>query len=483
MCCLREEIRNGPIHHLPRGPTLTADRTPSACHAVNPRNGCAATDRAAPPIPASPVPIIPLLPYQRDDVTSPARFSWCCWSRQIGKSFTKSLRRLLRGIERRRNQILLSAGERQSRELMLKVQQHCRALNVAATTLGSRAFAGTRYQQLTIELPNGVRVIGLPANPQTSRGFTGDVFLDEFAMHRDDREIWASIFPSVLRGGGELDVASTPKGRDNLFAELRENSRFARSVVTLDEAVAAGLDVDPGEIRRSMHDDELYRQEFCCEFLDEASAFLTYAQIAAIEDATLDKTFDLDALRGAKGDLYVGVDIGRHRDLTVMWVLERQDDLLVTRGVRESTNEPFRDQSDALHRLLELRPVRRCCIDAGGMGMPLAEAAVEAFGESRVEPVTFTAAVKDEIATQLRLHVEDATLRIPVDPAIRNDWHSVRRSVTSAGPARYDAARSTGGHADRFWAACLAVRAAGVAVARIESVRGEPLRFHREGIW
>ncbi len=434
-------------------------------------------------VPAAVRPIVPLLAYQRADVESAARFSWCCWSRQIGKSFTKSLRRLLRGIDRRRTQVLLSAGERQSRELMLKVQQHCRALNIASSFRGDQFFAGTRFKQLMIVLPNGVRVIGLPANPQTARGFTGDVFLDEFAMHRDDREIWASIFPTVLRGGGELDIASTPKGRDNLFAQLRTNDQFTRSVVTLDDAVAAGLDIDAGEIRQSMNDEELYRQEFCCEFLDESSAFLTYEQIAAAEDPTLAGTFDLEALGRCPGDLCCGVDIGRHRDLTVMWVVESMDGTLVTRGLRETQGEPFRQQYEALHALLSLRHVRRCCIDAGGIGMAMAESAVEAFGPSRVEPVTFTAAVKDQLASRLRLRIEDGTIRIPVDEAIRNDWHSVRRSVTSIGPARYEAGRSGAGHADRFWAACLAVRAAGASPGVIEAMRGGALRFSRRGIW
>jgi len=75
--------------------------------------------------------IIPLLDYQREDVESDARFRWNCWSRQTGKSFTKSLRRILRGLARRRTQIFLSAGERQSRELMQKARQHCQALKIA----------------------------------------------------------------------------------------------------------------------------------------------------------------------------------------------------------------------------------------------------------------------------------------------------------------------------------------------------------------
>ena len=116
--------------------------------------------------------------------------------------------------------------------------------------------------------------------------------------------------------------------------------------------------------------------------------------------------------------------------------------------------------------------------------MPLAEAAIEAFGSTRVEAVTFTAAVKDEMASRLRMRVEEGSLRIPVDDAIRNDWHSVRRSVTSAGPARYEAGRGGAGHADRFWAACLTVRAAGGgATGVIEMVRGRRLAFARRGVW
>ncbi|HQE27601.1 MAG TPA: terminase family protein [Phycisphaerae bacterium] len=437
-------------------------------------------------VPASPAPIIPLLSYQADDIQSTARFRWCCWSRQVGKSFTKSLRRLLRGLERRRTQIFLSAGERQSRELMIKAQQHCRALNLAAHFHGDRFFAGTSFKQLTIELPNRVRIIGLPANPQTLRGFTGDVFLDEFAMHRDDREIWAAVFPTALRGDGEIDIASTPKGRDNMFALLRDNPQFEHSTVTLDDAIAAGLQVDREQIRRSIHDDEIYRQEFGCEFLDESSAFLTYEQIARVEDPQLAGGFDAAALADCRGELYCGVDVGRVRDLTVMWVFELCDGVLVTRAVRESVNEPFRRQSEALHGLLANRRLRKCCIDAGGIGMAMAEAAVEAFGAARVEPVTLTAAVKDQLASRLRMRVEDATLRIPCEPAIRNDWHSVRRSVTAAGPARYDSSRAEGSHADRFWAACLAVRATENAtppMGDVGLVQSGPFRYARNGVW
>src|SRR5262245_22387423 len=127
-----------------------------------------------------------LLPYQAAAVNSRAQYTWNCWARQTGKSFAFSLRRVLRGLLRRRNQIILSAGKRQSREVMAKVRMHCQALSAAMTLRGRDDFAGMKLRHLEATLPGGVRIIALPANPMTARGFSGDVLLDEFAMHADD---------------------------------------------------------------------------------------------------------------------------------------------------------------------------------------------------------------------------------------------------------------------------------------------------------
>jgi len=460
-------------------------------------------------VPAEVRPIIDLLPYQRADVESDARFNWSCWSRQIGKSFTKSLRRILRGLARRRNQIFLSAGERQSRELMLKAQQHCRALAIGCQALSVPAGGGLELRHLEVRLPNGVRIIGLPANPQTVRGFTGDVFLDEFAMHRDDREIWAAVFPTILRGDGELDVASTPKGCSNIFARLRDNEQFRRTTVTLYDAIGQGLALDADEVRRSMNDEALFRQEFLCEFLDEVGAFLTYEQIAACEDGHLDAELRLDELCACREPAFVGADVARRRDLTVIWVLVERaaqtpsaDDpeagpaghqtgdggwtgpVLWTAGIREMRNAPFREQFEALCQIVQCACVRRCCIDATGVGMALAEAVQEVCGRSRVEPVTFTSSVKERAAGALKRRIEDRTVRIPVDEAIRNDLHSVRWDVTAGGAGRFVVGSGADSHADRFWALALAVRAAeGRRGGPVEAIRVAPARFARKGIW
>ena len=92
------------------------------------------------------------------------------------------------------------------------------------------------------------------------------------------------------------------------------------------------LPVDIEDVRQSMNDEELFRQEFGCEFLDEATAFLPYEMIARCEEASLESNLDPTALGRSSGDLFAGVDIGRRRDLTVIWVVQRDADTLVTRA-------------------------------------------------------------------------------------------------------------------------------------------------------
>jgi len=429
-------------------------------------------------------PAAKLLPYQQRAVESDARFTLNVWSRQVGKSHAFSLRRIYRGMRRRRNQIFLSAGERQSRELMIKARQHLEALKIAAEWHEMSLFEGTEFKQLEIRLPAiGIRIIGLPANPNTARGFTGDVLLDEFAMHQKDREIWASVFPTVMRGHGELDVCSTPKGRQNMFYRLQPNEAFAHSTVTIDDAITDGLELNREELRHAMGDDDLWRQEFLCEFVDEATAYLTYEMIGECEDVTIPLETDLEALADHQGDVVVGVDIGRVRDLTIIWPFDVTGHVLRSLGLIELGPMPFRRQSDILADVLQCRCVRRCCIDATGLGMQMAEEALERFGAHRVETCTFTPAFKSQIAGGLRVKIEDKNIRLQVDPHVRNDLHSVRKTVTTAGHIRLDAPREDGSHADRFWAAALAVHAAAAGGGPVEGMFGPALHYAREESW
>ena len=79
----------------------------------------------------------------------------------------------------------------------------------------------------------------------------------------------------------------------------------------------------------------------------------------------------------------------------------------------------------------------------------------------------------------LRRLFEDKLVRIPADDRVREDLHSVRKLVTTAGNVRLDVDRSdTDGHADRFWALALAYHAADAKVAPLPiGPRRKPIGF------
>src|SRR6478672_4630022 len=82
---------------------------------------------------------------------------------------------------------------------------------------------------------------------------------------------------------------------------------------------------------------------------------------------------------------YVGVDVARKHDLTVIDVGERIGDTLWDRMRIELHDKKFSEIEEELFRILRLSSVRRCCIDATGIGMQLAERARDRFGW-KVEP-------------------------------------------------------------------------------------------------
>lgn len=420
-------------------------------------------------------PAVPLTDYQHRWVADSSRFKIGLMSRQSGKSFGGSLEAVLDCNDRITKWVFLSAGARQSKELMGTAHLHARAMNVAIDFIEDdfRAEDGTVYKQLEIRFPNGSRIVGLPANPNTARGHSANILLDEFAFHQDSRAIWRALFPTVTRGF-KIRIISTPQGRHNKFYELWSGSKYSKHKVTIYDAVEQGLELTdeegkpclPEELREALGDEDAWQQEYLCEFLDEATAFLTYEMIGEAEVQTIG--FDEPLTDSAGRNVFAGVDIGRRRDLTVFWALELVGDVLWSRKIIQLERRPFSEQRETIFaEIRRLRP-HRICFDETGLGMQLAEEAQQAFGSYTVEPVTFTLRTKEDMAVTVRRRFEDKQIRIPVDKKIREDLHSVKRVVTSAGNIRFDAERTEDGHADRFWALALAAHAAATPAGKIE---------------
>jgi phage FluMu gp28-like protein len=219
-------------------------------------------------------------------------------------------------------------------------------------------------------------------------------------------------------------------------------------------------------IRRGCADEESFQQEYCCVPGADASAWLSHEMIASCEYAA-GQAWQLAAreasnpsIEGQPRALFVGVDVGPDHDLTVIWVVERIADVCFTRAVECLRDEPFDAQEAALAAWLEQPAVWRCCIDATGLGRQFCERTQQRHGAARVERVSFTAAVKQELACPVRAAFESRRVRVPAEGEIRADLRAIRKEATAAGNIRFQADRGRNGHADRFWGLALALHAA-----------------------
>jgi len=156
--------------------------------------------------------------------------------------------------------------------------------------------------------------------------------------------------------------------------------------------------------------------------------------------------------------LFLGLDVARKHDLCVFDVGEKIGDVVWDRLRIEMRGCRFAEIEAELYRLLRMPQIKRACIDATGLGAQLAERAAERF-EWKVEPITFTAPMKEELAFGLRADFEERRLRIVCDNQLVADLRGIKKEVTESGNIRF-LGESGDSHCDRFWAKALRQHAA-----------------------
>jgi len=325
-----------------------ADRSRPA-HRPAPANSAKSVDNK--------LPAIQVYPYQQRWLDDKSRFKLWVKSVQIGATFAQCLEAALDCAKSKRKTdalwILLSASERQALEMARTARQICQSAGIVAELTENEFFDQTMISQHRIEFPNGARILALPANPDTARGYAGHVVLDEFAIHRDAREIWRAAFGRASRGY-KIRVLSSPKGQSGKFFELARELGLASGTApayqpawsnvqgpksnvkdshpaTLDLgrwtvdpahstphsafrtphspwsghwtdihlAVREGCPLNIGELRAASGDEETWLQEYCCIFLGDSQAFIPLEAIAACESAEASLDFDSAVPSGA----------------------------------------------------------------------------------------------------------------------------------------------------------------------------------------
>ena len=430
------------------------------------------------------------LPYQLKWLSDKSKIKIWEKSRRIGATYVQSYEDVRDCVSGKVPAVWFSsADESAAKGYINYCEKWAKLFDKAAKSLGSVVIdKESDIKALVIEFSNGSKICALSSNPKGFRSKGGKVVLDEFAHHDNQESLWQAARPCIT-WGYPLRILSTHNGQNSKFFKFIEDVKAAKlkwalHTVDIHQAVDEGL-VDKilrhkateeeclawlEEQRADCGDEFTWLQEYCCIAIDESCSFLPYELLYPCEVDNI-----LKPLEDIKNDLYVGVDIGRHKDLTVIWLLEVFENYKYTRMVKILEKTPFHIQWEVLSKILQHKMLRRCCIDATGLGMQLAETAQLKYGQYRVEPVTFTNRIKEDLAYNLRSNIEGRHVVIPVDTDIREDLHAIRKFVTKAGNIRFDADSSEiKGHADRFWALALALHACSTNKGEINVASRKP---------
>jgi phage FluMu gp28-like protein len=436
-----------------------------------------------------------LLPYQRRWVTDPARFKICVQARQTGKSFQTACEAISSAfIDPGTKWVCLSSGERQSLEWMEKAKEWADAFRLAIENYTEDREMGQALLRVAeIRFANDSRIIAIPANPSTARGYSANIILDEFAYHDDPDAVWAAMFPALtnplgdfksryraLFASGKVDhlkeqrkirVVSTFNGRQNKFFSLWENAAkngYSAYKVTIHDAIREGLQLNAAELRDALDDPDIWAQEYECEPIDTSNVLLPYELIAQAETIEATEVIEPEFFESRR-QIFCGIDFGRSNDPTVCWTVEQMGDVLWTREVLVLDKMDTPNQNAILAS--RIKGSRRTAVDYTGPGVGFGDYAVKEQGcglwkpeehkFGKVELFTFTPKSKRLLFPLLRRRFEaPCRIRVPISRKVREDLHAMQQ-IVNKGEYSYWAARTREGHSDRCTALALAVRAAG----------------------
>jgi len=392
---------------------------------------------------------VKLYKYQKNILDDESDYRIINKSRQIGISWLIAAEALVYALVNPNEVIMIvSVSHNAAKDVMGYIDAMYDSL---PPTLKRKLHIDTKEEK---KFDNNSRILSLPNNYRTVRGKPATrIYLDEYAhFGNEDRKMWESLMPSMTRGG-KATIISTPLGKLGKFYEFWEDAEkngWSKYQIHYTECPDILNRVDV--IKQGLPDEMSFKQEYCCEFVDESTSFFPFSLILSCVDDNLN---DAEFKRNTQ-PTYMGVDFGKKVDSTVIVGTKKVGDVIQVRYIHEF--EPPSVLGDAVkfikRNFSEWRP-NRVSVDQKGMG----ERMVEDLSElgNIVKGVIFTANTKETMITTLKAIMEDGKLKIPRNDKLIQQLHALRKIVTQT-TVRY--AHPEAGkiqHDDYVWALALAV--------------------------
>jgi phage FluMu gp28-like protein len=372
-----------------------------------------------------------LLPYQKEIINNNHRLLQVVKSRQIGLSFAFAYRALRNCLKYNTEQIILSASFRQSLRVMGYIE-------LLLTVMPRELKLITDKQQEKKFAFNNKSIYCLPQNSLTITGFSGDIFLDEFALYKKPDLIYTAAFPTITRGYSLL-LCSTPLGKNNLFYEIYTNrdkyKDFNRKVITIYDAIRQGLKIDLDLLKNNI-DNVSFEQEYNCSFEEDKDS---YFSLSELNECLIDYEFNSKPIK-----YYIGIDIGRKHDKTAITILSEEKNFFYITDIITLDNVNFSQQKSVIEKLINQYEPHKVIIDKTGIGMQLCEELENRFGF--VQGIIMNNKIKNDIITFGKKIIETKKLKFDNEKIIY-ELLSIRKKFLNS-TIIYSANRNTEGHSD-----------------------------------
>ena len=198
-------------------------------------------------------------------------------SRQWGKSTVAAARAVERAVTRAGSLVLvLGPSGRQSGELLKKAEGFVRRLGLRPR--------GDGLNEMSLQFPNGSRIVGLPGSERTVRGFSAVDLLvvDEASRVSDD--LYRAVRPMLAVKDGDLWLMSTPHGKRGFFHTEWEYGGKEWRRVRAPATECARIKPAFLEEERRVQGDRSFRQEYMCEFTEAEDGVFRWDEIAGAVD-------------------------------------------------------------------------------------------------------------------------------------------------------------------------------------------------------
>src|SRR3990167_98317 len=361
--------------------------------------------------------------YQLEALESPCRYKILVLPRRAGKSKTALNEQILQSQRAPGIFYYFLPTHRQAKQVVWDdlVKKH---VPMELVDRMNESELAVYYKNGSIE-----RFVGCD-EPDAHRGINpiGVVF-DEYSEMKES--IWTSIIQPVLRENkGTCTFVFTPKGKNHshrLYKMALDNKEWFTTLKSIDET--KHIEEAEWEQAKASSPQAVIKQEYYCEFLDEAGAFFRRIKENTHGER---KTFD------PTHKYQIGVDLAKYNDWTVITIIDLYDNEVLEQDRFNQIDwnlQKARIEAAAFRYTSESHKPK-IVIDATGLGDPIVDDLNKR--NLNIEPFKFTKRSRQNLLDNLAILLEQDKIKIPNDSGLIDELESMRYEIGPQGNTKLE---------------------------------------------